>query len=374
VNIIDDLQAIASGQRPGTRRVDDIRRGVRTMLESAQSFQELPAEDRLKLARSMVEIIKYISDSGRPAGTVQAQGLAAPSEPPLATSLEDANSALKDNLAKKQNLVGKDFKAGAANEGAKVFKQLVQAVEFPKFVSNLIEGVYTSIVNSSIKQMNAYGKFLEAVVKSAQEFAAENISLDAARDFIAATHPNAVQVTRDGEGARLELRPDVEDKDQPDFKKSLGMAENVPLDEDNEVKIVMAAQLKMAQQRQQQLATMLLLGINRIVVTEGEIKASVLFDVKAHDTAQRDTSAGTSDENTSSSSTQSGGWFSDDTTKVDTSVSSAYSEVRDKSTADVEAKAKLSGSVTVKFKSETFPLERFASQVEMGSLQEKSAR
>jgi hypothetical protein len=324
------------------------------------------------MARAMVQIMSYVTDPTAGLGGASAPG--AVDAPPVSAALEAANTTLQDNLSNKQSLVGKDFKAGATMEGAKAFKQLVAAVDFPKFVSSLIEGVYTSIVNSSIKQMQAYGKFMEAVVKSAQEFAAENISLDAARDFVAATHPGSVQVVRDGGGSRLELKPDVEDKDQPDFQKSLGLPENVPLDEDNETRIVLAAQLKMAQQRQQQLATMLLLGINRIVVTDGEIKATVLFDVKAHDTARRDTFANVSDQTIDSTTTESGGWFSDDTTTVNTTVSSAYSETRDQSTADVEAKAKLSGSVTVKFKSETFPLERFASQVEMGSLQDKSAR
>ena len=369
MNASGDLQTAPVGRHPGATPPEHLRHAVRAMLENARAFQELPKEERRDVARAILQIMSFIPDP-----TAGLGGDSTPPAAPVSAALEAANEALQSNLSKKQNLVGKDFKAGAATEGAKIFKQLVNAVEFPKFVSSLIEGVYTSIVNSSIKQMQAYGTVLEAVVKSAQEFAAENISLDAARDFVAATHPNAIQVQRDDTGAHLQLKPDLDDKDQPDFQKSLGMTENVPLDEDNESKIVFAAQLKMAQQRQQQLATMLLLGINRIVVTEGEIKASVLFDVKAHDTAQRDTFANVSDQTTSSTTTESGGWFSDDTTKVDTSVSSAYSEVRDKSTADLDAKARLSGSVTVKFKSETFPLERFASQVEMGSLQEKSAR
>ena len=372
MNTLSEPRPVIAPASAGDAPLDHVRHAVRAMLENAQAFGELTDDERRRTANALVHVMSYITD---PKAGLRGDVSAVPSDAaPVSAALEAANDALKTNLSKKQNLVGKDFKAGAATEGAKVFKQLVAAVDFPKFVASLIDGVYTSIINSSIKQMQAYGKFLEAVVKSAQEFAAENISLDSARDFVAATHPNAVQVRRDSDGSHLELKSDVDDKDEPNFQKSLGMDENVPLDEDNEAKIVLAAQLKMAQQRQQQLATMLLLGINRIVVTEGEIKASVLFDVKAHDTAQRDAFANVSDETTSSTSTESGGWFSDDTTKVDTSVSSAYSEVRDKSTADLEAKAKLSGSVTVKFKSETFPLERFASQVEMGSLQEKSAR
>ena len=79
-----------------------------------------------------------------------------------------------------------------------------------------------------------------------------------------------------------------------------------------------------------------------------------------------------SDQKTSSQSSG-GGWFSDDES-VSTTVSSAYSAEQEKSTAELEAKAKLSGSVTVKFKSETFPLERLASSDELGAVQRKSSR
>jgi hypothetical protein len=358
------------------------------MLESASAFRALDAGERSQIARDLVRVLSFVGDprAGLSHAGLPSAGLpttpAAALDTPTARVLDDgdANSALKSRLSKKPTLVGKDFVGGAAKEGAKVFSNLVNAVAFPKFVSGLIEGVYTSIVTSSIKQMQAYGKFLEAVVKSVEEFATENVSLDAARDFVAATFPSAVQVDRTSGQSQLRLKDDLDDKDLPDFKTRLGMADNPSLDEDNELKIVLAAQLKMARQRQQQLATMVLMGINRIVVTEGEIKASVLFDVKAHDTAQRDNFASVSDQATTSSTTTSGGgggWFSNDdptTTNVDTRVSTAYSEERDHSTADLEAKAKLSGSVTVKFKSETFPLERLASSQEMGAVQEKSSR
>jgi hypothetical protein len=370
VTVVDDLAAAAAGTPPPRgRSLSEIRSHVRGMLEGASAFQALDAGERSQIARDLVRVMAFVTDP--------AAGLPRDAAP-TAQALDDgeANSALKTRLSKKQDLVGKDFKAGAANEGAKVFSNLVTAVDFPKFVSNLIEGVYTSIVNSSIKQMQAYGKLLEAVVKSVQEFATENVSLDAARDFVASSFPGAVQVDRSGGQAQLRLKEDLDDKDVPDFKTRLGMSDNPPLDEDNELKIVLAAQLKLAQQRQQQLATMVLMGINRIIVTEGEIKASVLFDVKAHDTAQRDTFANTSDvvPTSTTTTTSGGGWFSGDTTTVDTKVSTAYSEERDKSTADLEAKAKLSGSVTVKFKSETFPLERMASSLDMGAVQQKSAR
>jgi len=281
-----------------------------------------------------------------------------------------ANKALHDRLAGPINLVGKDFTGGAAKEGTKRFQEMVSAVDFPKFVSGLVEGVYTSIVNSSIRQMQAYGKLLEAVAKSVDQFAKENISENEAKQFIKNSFSG--QIDLDSESGSLKLNEENQDAPAPDFKAVLQMQENLELTEENEKKIVLAAQMKMARQRQQTLAQMVAMGINRIIVTDGEIKASVLFDMKAHDTGQRGTFASTSDTKTDTESSG-GGWFSDDSS-VRTTVSSAYSQEQEKSTADLEVKAKLSGSVTVKFKSETFPLERLASSDELGAVQSKSGR
>ena len=50
---------------------------------------------------------------------------------------------------------------------------------------------------------------------------------------------------------------------------------------------VQAARLQIAKGRQQLLASMVMLGINRIVVTDGLIHAKVIFDMRASDTAAR---------------------------------------------------------------------------------------
>ena len=54
-----------------------------------------------------------------------------------------------------------------------------------------------------------------------------------------------------------------------------------------ELKIVTAARLQMAKSRQQMLASMVMLGINRIVITDGSINAKVIFDMRAEDKVKR---------------------------------------------------------------------------------------
>lgn len=338
---------------------NDVRRMVRGLLSNTEAFGEMPELERKKLAGGLVKVLSFLTDPKAGLNGV----------PVRAQEEVGSNDALKARMAKDPKMVGEQFKAGAAREQAQVFKQFVDSVDFPKFVSNLIEGVYSSIVSSSIKQMQAYSKLLEGVVKSVDQFAKENISMGSAREFVAKTYPDAVTLEEGGEGGgRLKLREDVDDLKVPDFKQ-IGIEGEVDInDEEGERRIAQAAQLAMARQRQQQLATMVLLGINRIVVTEGEIKASVLFDTKSRDTAARQAQASTADTAFESEAEHSF-WGTD--SRVETRVSSAYSAAQDQSSASMEAKAKLSGSVTVKFKSETFPLERIASPDQLGAVQDK---
>jgi len=339
----------------------EVRRMVRSMLESAPAYSSLSPADQKGLARRLVDVLSFISD---PYASLTAQALEDP----------QANAALKQRLSQKQDFAGKDFKAGASEQGAQVFRNLVTAVDFPKFVSGLVEGVYTSIVSSSIRQMNAYGKLLEQVAKSVDQFAKENISEDEARQFVKSSFPGQIEIGDDGKLGLSETDGGDKEQQPPDFKTVLQMQQNMELTEETEAQIVLAAQIKMARQRQQTLAQMVAMGINRIVVTDGEIKANVLFDMKARDTAQRQTQAGVSDTASRTQSSSGGGWFSDDWSDVQTQVSSAYSAEQEKSDSSLEVKAKLSGSVTIKFKSETFPLERLASGDERGAIQQKSAR
>ncbi len=113
----------------------------------------------------------------------------------------------------------------------------MQEVDFPAFVSGLIKGVFGAIVNVSIEQMKAYGQLVAAVSKSLDKFRDENVSENEARDHLVKRFPDLHVATT---------------------------AKKKP-----------AAIKRLATQRQQLLATMVLMGINRIVVTDGKIKAKI---------------------------------------------------------------------------------------------------
>jgi hypothetical protein len=115
---------------------------------------------------------------------------------------------------------------GSAGAGAPPAGGLVESVDYPSFVTGLIEGTFEAIVDASIEQLQAYTKLLENVAKPVDEFMRDNVT------------------------------------DEP------GGGD------------VDSARLRRATHRQQVLATMVLMGINRIVVTDGKISASVCFELR----------------------------------------------------------------------------------------------
>jgi hypothetical protein len=340
-------------------------------LERAPAFKALSLDEQRNIAERTKKVLAFMLDptAGQPHLAETARALADDKKK------DDAAEKLKGRLAGKTKLVGEDFKGGAAREGAQDFKALVEAVDFPKFVAGLINGVYTSIVQSSIQQMREYGKLLEGVVKSVNEFAKENITLGQARDFLVDKFPQALRVDNGPDGPRVMMNQDLDDKDKPDFGAFFGTKQSFDLeDEGGQKALVENAQLKLARMKQQQLSTMVLLGINRIVVTEGEIKASVTFDVKSTDVARRSDQASMSDVQAEVNTRSGGGWFSDDWSHVDTRVSTANASSTQASDARLDAHAKLTGYVQVKFKSETFPLERLATGDEIATVQQRAQK
>jgi len=183
-------------------------------------------------------------------------------------------------------------------------------------------------------------------------------------------------VAADDGTARLGPGPRV---DQVNVGSAFGVSGVDFGDEESERTLVNAAKLQMARQQQQQLSVMVLMGINRIVVTDGHINAKVVFDMRASDEAKRHAKAEMLDKQSDSASASSstgwatnlvGGYSAGASHDHQTTVSSA---VDDTSESKAAAKAQLSGDVRIAFKSETFPLERMVDLMGRDLLTQKAA-
>jgi hypothetical protein len=149
-------------------------------------------------------------------------------------------------------------------------------------------------------------------------------------------------------------------------------------DDEQEARLVQAARLQMAKSRQQLLASMVMLGINRIVITDGLIKAKVHFHMDAKDVLSRGYTASTSDRNELRTKTDISASYSSWLSPVDLSssteieslsVSTAESKQEDKSTSEAKVDADLYGEVKVNFKSDYFPMEKMANPQMIAAIQ-----
>jgi hypothetical protein len=376
-----------------------VREHVREILEATPSFKALDSGERKNIANSMVNVMAYmVHPSGgdealRPAAERQDRAdLARALADPVTNDPKAYDSKITNpELPQSRGQVGNEMQGGLARKAGQAMAQNIKDVDFPKFVSGLIEGVFTSIVNSSIKQMHEFGKYLQMVAMTVKDFASENVPMNEARDNLAAKYPNALQTQGQGPNKKLKAKPNASETAMPNFKELFGLDNADPDDEDSELQIVQAHQLTMARQRQQMLATMVLMGINRIVVTDGEIKASVEFSVTSHEAASRELTGNTSDVQTHKDSASESAyeyeydrsfWGTDgegsgsnrNRSATNVRVASATTGLTEKSDAYMDSKAKLTGFVHVKFKSETFPLEKLASQTEFDAVQASSKR
>jgi hypothetical protein len=316
---------------------------------------------------------------------------------PVVRALEDdAVEATKRSLSKSPGFTGDKFKAGAVREGVEQFGALVKKVDFPKFVGGLIKNVFQAIVESSIEQMRAYGELISNVAKTVDQFMSDNISQNAGRDWLAERYPDALGVEVSGGAGAFaeggEAAPPtailVANGDDPTqhlttISSDLGIEPPVTdiSDPNAELRIVTAARLSMAKSRQQLLSSMVMLGINRIVITDGSINAKVVFDMRAEDKAKRNYKASMSDVESQSYKekveTSYGAWFSPVSASASFEgsqdhVATVGSAVDETSESKAEVKAKLSGEVRVNFKSDYLPLEKMATPEMMSVIQGNS--
>lgn len=392
---------------------DAARPEVQRLLTAIPSFLNLPDDQRKEIAADTVRVLSYITDPNGvrseiaereargellPVSTGQAVEPAAPAplrEPATVRAL-DAVEDTKKALSRSPGFAGKDFKAGAVEQGVEQFGNMVQKVDFPAFVGGLIKNVFQAIVESSIEQMHAYGELIANVAKTTDQFMRENIGEAAGRDYLADAYPDALAINTDGNSsgfadgeqappAPARLEATGEDPAVRLAEISRDMNINPPVtdlsDANAELRLVTAARLQMAKQRQQLLSSMVMLGINRIVITDGSINAKVVFDMRASDTAKREYKAQMHDRQSSSNTNTAkvgyGSWFSPvsaSMSNVNTQahVATVGSAVDESSESKAEVKAKLSGEVRVNFKSDYLPLDKMATPEMMSVIQGNS--
>jgi len=386
--------------------LDVVRPHVRRMLQSSPGYRALPPDQQLEIARNMVRVASYMANpddlarqelgpgggvlrhdeaaaAAVPAASTSAPN-AAPSAAPAARALANPVDAAKAKASDKVGTsAGADFVDASTSKLGTNARKLMEAVDFPKFVGGLIQNVFQAIIDASIQQMKAYGELLKSVSQSVDQFAQDNITLDNARAYVADKFPDVLQVAPGESGGNTLAMRDVDDADaaMARINQELGLANpiNDISDQEQEARFVQAARLQMARSRQQMLSSMVILGINRIVVTDGLINAKVVFDFRASDEMMRDANAGLTDTqssmNRNTTKASIGLPWSGASTKnenVQRHMTTVSSSVNEESESKQDMKAKLTGEVRVNFKSDYFPMEKLASPAMLAAIQGNS--
>lgn len=355
---------------------------VRALLDASPAFYELSEDKRESMRHDLEKIASYtaalIQDewaaSERLGQTpVMREQVVVTTPAPVAAATEGAQpkTAVAGALAKKGGPAADEFSPRAAAAAAKVTRDTLNAIAFPTFVADLIKGTFNAIIDASIKQMEAYGNLLSNVAKTVDDFMADNVSDNNARDYLAGAYPGHFKVERSDEGAKVVMRDGADQLAKPNLKNHFGLAEDIDLSDDSvEEKLVPAARRHMAKSRQQMLSTMVLMGINRIVVTSGRIAAKMGFRIDTKDTGKAESASQFDWKNETEASYGGGlaGLFGGPSMSMKNTMAYVSSSKKD-SSDEIDVHADLTGEVDLKFKSDYFPMERFANPELMAMIQ-----
>lgn len=239
---------------------------------------------------------------------------------------------------------------------------LIDEIDFTSFVAGLVHGTFDAIVDSSIRQMEAFADLVSSVAKNTTQFTRDNITANQARDWLVEQFPQDLYLDLDGAEPKVRMvsRNEEEFQSSPGWLKEFGLEGEDLTDELIEEKLVPAARNRIGESRLQTLATMVLLGMNRIVVRDGQISARVRFRAAARDKAIVDYAV-SQDPGRPKWGARGSSTYATHSTMISTVGVNAQT--------DASLKAELFGEVKINFASETLPLDRFADEAQMALLQ-----
>ena len=311
--------------------LNEARSEVRSLLSGAQSFHTMELAEQKAMYADLVKS-KY---QDRFAHLAQEHG--------LATEMKKASDDIDDKRHQNSRI----------DEVGAIAGDFIDDIDFPGFVTELLKGVFQANLDVTIQQMESYTRLMKAATASIAKFV-NIIDNTAAFGYLAENNSDEFSFDFPADDGKGSKEPVLTDKNGN--KLDLG---------NNEVKAkIMDAKIAMAKEQRALLRETILMGISRLVVEKGVVKAAVVFDIKAKEQIQKTDRAAHKDVETSGGSLgggisvpfvgRIGGGSSSSKKEASISVSSA------KSTASTDLAAKITGSVEIQFKSDYFKLDNFA--------------
>lgn len=326
------------------------------MLSAQQGFATLDGDTRRELAGALARI-----------------GSAA---------LDHAEAAAERPALARAQGAGSEFSGVATDRLARTTRDTLNAVSFPRFVNELITGVFKAMNDSNQQQLTAFVELLRNVAQTTEGFADSNVGVSGARDWLAERFPGSFVIEGDEDSAeglagldpeerrerqterdaatRLVLRPGAGPPAEAALRSALGVPEGevVPAGGDPEALVPFARQA-LARSRQQLLATMVQMGMQRIVIESGRLNAAMRFHIDTSSVAENDTGSQFDLRNTSSGKIGANvGWGSAEA-KVQNTIGFVTTD-RTSTTEELNTSVDLDSGVELIFRTDYIPLDRLA--------------
>ena len=304
-------------------------------LSSSQAFANLPWEEQQSVYLDTVhrEADKLLTQQGRP----------------TQYSLAQATDSGKE-------MGFKGYDPGFQGSTA-AFNELVDSVDFPQFVADLLKAVFNANLKVMKEQTDSYIKLMKEATKSTADFI-KKINDDDTFAKLAESKSDQYNVT-------TEQQPDGQ------MKLQLTNPQGDKLDpEDTEVKkAILETKLNMAKEHRAALREVLLMGVTRLVVDKGTVEAGVEFMI----TANRKSTAMHQDQNINTTSVQMDydpplfGLFGGPSGSMSMTNTNIQVNTSQKEATDTLS-AKLTGKVNIQFKTDYFKLDNFANMYADGGV------
>ena len=355
-----------------------VRHTVRALLLSSPAFLELDPPRQRQMAEAMVKVCHTAALLIREEIECEKQAQINTTTSSVGTALAaPTNGSLRSmprRLARAQS-AGSEYSGVSASRVAGTTRAILNAVSFPRFVTELINGVFKAIIDSSQQQMNSYVELLNNVSASLEGFADSNLGSDRARAWLAENYPASFELAGEEQEEderekseesspreiTLRLRPGASWPSAEALKTALGLSEEetAPTSGDPDRTLVPLARRALAKQRQQMLATMVMLGMQRIVIESGRITASMRFHIDTRSAAQDDKGSTIDFRNqiNAAGSYGAGPWgVSASMTNTIGYVSTQQTQTTEEMNTDLD----LNSSVELNFKTDYLPLDRLS--------------
>jgi hypothetical protein len=268
---------------------------------------------------------------------------------------------------------------GDANQdAADIMGKFVNKVNFPGFVRDLLVGVFDANQDANERQMAAFMNLMKQATKSLAEYARDVGDEEALLRLVQSDNKYRLAMTKAGAGRRRGGAgrggagrggtqgggtqgggTQGEESPKPVLTDQNGKEVNM-----NDAAIqakILDARLAMAKERRTLLRETLLMGVSRMVVEKGVIRANVKFRIDAYEDTVNDDSA----EQINRKSFNPGllGILLGGSSRQKTQVSIATSNTE----MGTELSAEMEGFVEIQFKSDYFKLDNFREIFDLGA-------